>query len=73
MNELKRKWWNEKYGGGKCSSMPTQEVDSAELGVDNVGGVFLVLGAGLFVAVLIGLLEFVWNVKDVALEEKVSE
>lgn len=44
----------------------------AELGIDNVGGVFVVLGSGCGIAFLISVIEFLWNVKQVAVDEKVS-
>lgn len=39
----------------------------------NVGGVFLVLLAGCVCAIFIGILEFLWNVRRVAVEEIVSK
>lgn len=44
----------------------------AELGIDNVGGVFVVLGSGCGIAFLISVIELLWNVKQVAVDEKVS-
>lgn len=38
----------------------------------NVGGVFLVLGFGCIFALIVAVFEFLWNVKKVAVEEKVS-
>jgi glutamate receptor, ionotropic, invertebrate len=45
--------------------------DENELGIANVGGVFLVLGFGVFSAYIISIFEFLWNIKTVAVEEKV--
>lgn len=45
--------------------------DTPALEWDNVGGVFLVLGCGLAVSMLIGILEFLWNVSKVSVAEKV--
>lgn len=39
--------------------------------LDNVGGVFLVLGFGILFALVVAILEFMWNVKKVAVEQKV--
>lgn len=47
--------------------------DTPELGMDNVGGVFLVLAAGLGLSILIGFLEFLWNVSKVSVAEKVCQ
>lgn len=45
--------------------------DAPELGMDNVGGVFLVLAGGLGISIFIGILEFLWNVSKVSAAEKV--
>lgn len=46
--------------------------EAPELGMGNVGGVFLVLAVGCAFAFFIGILEFLWNVRRVAVEEIVS-
>lgn len=43
-----------------------------ELGVDNVGGVFVVLGIGCGIAAAMGISEFLWHVREVAIEQKVN-
>lgn len=71
---LKTKWWVEKNTGageGNCDSGGAGGGDTPELGLDNVGGVFLVLGAGLLVGISVGILDFLWNIRSVAIEEKV--
>ncbi|XP_049313481.1 glutamate receptor ionotropic, kainate 2 [Bactrocera dorsalis] len=72
LSELKRKWWKEMHGGGSCSQAESSGSDTPELDLENVGGVFLVLGIGLLTAILIGMCEFLWNIKAVAIEEKIS-
>lgn len=37
-----------------------------------MGGVFVVLASGCAVALIIGILEFLWNVRKVAVDERVS-
>lgn len=57
---------------GKCKSEETAASDSAaELGIQNVGGVFVVLLFGCTTALLMGILEFLWNVRKVAVDERV--
>lgn len=41
------------------------------MGVDNVGGVFVVLGIGCGMAAAMGGFEFLWHVREVAIEQKV--
>ncbi|XP_011879931.1 PREDICTED: glutamate receptor ionotropic, kainate 2-like [Vollenhovia emeryi] len=72
LQALKKKWWQE-MGGGLCvKDDADKSVNSSELGLSNVGGVFLVLmyccGASLFVA----LCEFLWNIRKVAVREKIT-
>uniref|UniRef100_H3CQS2 Glutamate receptor n=1 Tax=Tetraodon nigroviridis TaxID=99883 RepID=H3CQS2_TETNG len=55
---LKRKWWD----GGKC---PKEEDHRAKgLGMENIGGIFVVLVCGLLVAILMAVLEFVWMLRQ---------
>ena len=48
------------------------KADSNELGLDNVGGVFVVLIAGTLAAFFMAILELLWNCRKIAVEEKVS-
>lgn len=47
--------------------------DTPELGMDNVGGVFLVLGAGLLVAITVGIIDFMWNIRQISIDETVRK
>ena len=49
------------------------KVNANELGIDNVGGVFVVLLGGMCVAVLIAFSEFIWKSRKLAHAEHVSE
>uniref|UniRef100_A0A674HPT3 Glutamate receptor n=1 Tax=Taeniopygia guttata TaxID=59729 RepID=A0A674HPT3_TAEGU len=54
---LKRKWWE----GGHC---PKEEDHRAKgLGMENIGGIFVVLVCGLVVAILVAVMEFVWSTR----------
>ncbi|XP_054476373.1 glutamate receptor ionotropic, kainate 4 [Anoplopoma fimbria] len=55
---FKRKWWE----GGKC---PKEEDHRAKgLGMENIGGIFVVLVCGLLVAIFMAVLEFVWMLRQ---------
>lgn len=72
LSELKTKWWQER-GGGKCKKDESdKEANSIELGLANVGGVFLVLMLGCAASLVIAIFEFLWNIRKVAVEEKVT-
>lgn len=70
---LKTRWWKEKRGGGSCRDDASKSSSAAnELGLANVGGVFVVLMGGMGVACVIAVCEFVWKSRKVAVDERVS-
>ncbi|XP_034252798.1 glutamate receptor ionotropic, kainate 2-like isoform X1 [Thrips palmi] len=71
---LKEKWWKQMHGGGKCQTKEASagEASANELGLDNVGGVFVVLISGCAFAFLVAVLEFILNTRKVAIEYKIS-
>lgn len=71
LQDLKKKWWVER-GGGLCTNVEQEPTSSSELGLANVGGVFLVLLIGTCGSFIIAVFEFLWNVRKVAVKEKVS-
>ena len=64
---LKQKWW-QRYCGYYYSE-PILYV--SELGLANVGGLFVILAAGSCIAVIICLCEFVWKMKNIPRGERV--
>ncbi|EEB18532.1 glutamate receptor, ionotropic kainate 2 precursor, putative [Pediculus humanus corporis] len=71
---LKTRWWKEKREGGSCRDDTSKSSSAAnELGLANVGGVFVVLMGGMGVACVIAVCEFVWKSRKVAVEERVSK
>ncbi|KAK0162284.1 hypothetical protein PV327_008633 [Microctonus hyperodae] len=69
LRELKDKWWSR---GGKNCSETDPEADTGALTVGHVGGVFLVLIFGSVLSLIIAIFEFIWNVRKVAVEEKIT-
>ncbi|XP_023222589.1 glutamate receptor ionotropic, kainate 2-like isoform X1 [Centruroides sculpturatus] len=61
---LKRKWWKSKQD---CPSVPPP---SDTLGVENIGGVFLILTIGLPLASIVVLVEFYWEKRKIPQEER---
>uniref|UniRef100_H3CII8 Glutamate receptor n=1 Tax=Tetraodon nigroviridis TaxID=99883 RepID=H3CII8_TETNG len=64
---LKRRWWE----GGQC---PREEDHRAKgcLGMENIGGIFVVLICGLIIAVFVAIMEFVWSTRRTAETDEVS-
>ncbi|XP_063986137.1 glutamate receptor ionotropic, kainate 2-like isoform X2 [Diachasmimorpha longicaudata] len=64
---LKDKWWLQ--GSKNCTAnqpLPT----SGELTMAHVGGVYYVFGGGLLLAFIFAIVECIWNVRKIAVEEK---
>ncbi|XP_017012808.2 glutamate receptor ionotropic, kainate 2 isoform X1 [Drosophila takahashii] len=66
--KMKNKWW--KKHNVTCDTF--HEVDGDELSIIELGGVFLVLAGGVLTGVILGIFEFLWNVQNVAVEERVT-
>lgn len=70
---LKNRWWVElNPGAGECDDDGDGGSDTPELGLDNVGGVFLVLGGGVLLGILVGIIDFLWNIRQISIDESVS-
>ncbi|KAM0731072.1 Glutamate receptor ionotropic, kainate 2 [Formica fusca] len=72
LQELKRLWWKEKDGGTCTKDVADKSASTSELGLANVGGVFLVLMCGCVFALIIAIFEFLWNIREVAVREKIT-
>ncbi|XP_072156450.1 glutamate receptor ionotropic, kainate 2 isoform X2 [Bemisia tabaci] len=65
------KWW--KNTGDVCNRDDKSKDSKANaLGVENIGGVFVVLLCGLALAILVAILEFCWNSKKNAQTDRQS-
>ncbi|XP_046915372.2 glutamate receptor ionotropic, kainate 2 [Dermatophagoides farinae] len=70
LHMLKNRWWS---GKGKCGGKKeTQKVSvsASELGLANVGGVFVVLAAGSIIAIIICIGEFIWKMENIPRSER---
>lgn len=78
VQHLKEKWWIEKnyqtINGEivNCTNENTStSSDTPDLDIEHIIGAFLVLMCGFGLAILIGILEFLWNVRKVSISLKV--
>lgn len=68
---LKNKWFN----NNETKCIPTDLINfeqSTQFNINSVGGLFIVLLAGLLVAIVLGIVEFLWNTQKIAIKEKVT-
>ncbi|KAL3280164.1 hypothetical protein HHI36_017664 [Cryptolaemus montrouzieri] len=70
MDNLKRKWWQEKRGGGQCVAEDTQA--ATPLGMKNVEGVFVVTIEGLAIGLSIVLIEKYINISRMSKQSGIS-
>lgn len=65
IQRLKNKWWKKEQAGGTCNANGDSSEDSSgsvsELGLQNVGGIFLVLLLGLVIGCITAGLENFWK------------
>ena len=66
---LYNKWWKDT---GTCVRDEDKGSKANALGVENVGGIFVVLMAGLALAIIVAICEFVWRSRKNAREDKVG-
>lgn len=64
---MKEKWWR----GNGCPEEDTKEASA--LGVENIGGIFIVLAAGLVLSVFVAIGEFVYKSRKNSDIEEVSD
>ena len=67
---LKIKWWKEKRGGGACDDAGSDS-GAEELDVANVAGVYVVLISGCTFAIIVSLLESLFDIRNRAKELEV--
>nr|XP_015925655.2 glutamate receptor ionotropic, kainate 2 isoform X3 [Parasteatoda tepidariorum] len=67
LHKLKEKWWK---NPSTCKDDDKKPSSASELGLPNVGGVFVVLLAGLGMAAIIAVFEFIWRTKKIPRDER---
>ncbi|XP_029656687.2 glutamate receptor ionotropic, kainate 2 [Octopus sinensis] len=60
ISKLYTKWWKEK-AANKCDNESKGKQNANELGLQNVGGVFVVLMAGVVAGTIMAIFEFLWK------------
>ncbi|CAM4655008.1 unnamed protein product [Lepidochelys olivacea] len=63
---MKEKWWR----GNGCPEEESKEASA--LGIQNIGGIFIVLAAGLVLSVFVAMIEFVYKLRKTAEREQRS-
>lgn len=61
IGHLKTKWWQKERGGGACLVPEGGGGGVTNLNLQNFGGIFLVLFAGMVMGVAVALVEKAWT------------
>uniref|UniRef100_A0A2C9M9Z3 Glutamate receptor 1 n=1 Tax=Biomphalaria glabrata TaxID=6526 RepID=A0A2C9M9Z3_BIOGL len=71
IDQLYTRWWTKEMEAANCDTEKSASASSAnELGVENVGGVFVVLMGGVVVGFFVSLCEFIWKARKNAKKDK---
>ncbi|KAG7298974.1 hypothetical protein JYU34_017445 [Plutella xylostella] len=70
MDNLKKKWWEDE--NIKCDDPSKTEDDSGSLQMKNTSGIFLVLGFGGFIGLIVAIIDFMLHANKIAVKEKIT-
>ncbi|XP_063622172.1 glutamate receptor ionotropic, kainate 2-like [Cydia splendana] len=70
LNDIKDKWWNEKFGAIPCEDTVDLNDVEGDLELENLAGAFYVLIGGLFVALFITAAEFMNEVQNIVVARR---
>ncbi|XP_029307089.1 glutamate receptor ionotropic, kainate 3 [Cottoperca gobio] len=65
LHMLKQKWWSE------SSCLDEERHETGPMGIQNLGGIFIVLASGLVLSVFVAIAEFVYKLRKTAEREQV--
>ncbi|XP_010285246.1 PREDICTED: glutamate receptor ionotropic, kainate 3-like, partial [Phaethon lepturus] len=66
LHVMKEKWWR----GNGCPEDENKEASA--LGIQNIGGIFIVLAAGLVLSIFVAMVEFIYKLRKTAEREQRS-
>ncbi|RZB39423.1 Lig chan, ANF receptor and/or SBP bac 3 domain containing protein, partial [Asbolus verrucosus] len=72
IKRLKNKWWKEMRDEPPCPAKDDEDEASEKLSLKELRGIFLVLAIGVALAYIVAILEFMWNVRNVSVEEHIT-
>lgn len=65
LHMMKEKWWS----GSSC--LDEDRRDTGPMGIQNLGGIFIVLASGLVLSVFVAIAEFIYKLRKTAEREQV--
>lgn len=65
LHMLKEKWWR----GSSC--LDEERHETGPMGIQNLGGIFIVLASGLVLSVFVAIAEFIYKLRKTAEREQV--
>lgn len=70
LQDLKNRWWNLEQPA--CAEEKDYASATSDLGIDKVGGVFVLLGVGVAISTFAAIFEFIWKSLKTSKIERVS-
>lgn len=65
LHMLKEKWWS----GSSC--LEDERYETGPMGIQNLGGIFIILASGLVLSVFVAIGEFIYKLRKTAEREQV--
>ncbi|KAG6450858.1 hypothetical protein O3G_MSEX006790 [Manduca sexta] len=72
LSRLKKKWWEEEDIAVHCEKGDSEKEDSGSLQMENTSGIFLVLGFGGILGLLVAIIDFLFHVRQISVKERVT-
>ncbi|KAF9423570.1 hypothetical protein HW555_001125 [Spodoptera exigua] len=72
LEKLKKKWWEDEDNEEHCEKIVKEEDDSGSLQMKNTSGIFLVLGSGGLLGLVVAIIDFMFHARQISVKEKVT-
>ncbi|XP_026748973.2 glutamate receptor ionotropic, kainate 2-like isoform X1 [Galleria mellonella] len=72
LTALQKKWWEEEGDSKHCDKNAKNEDDGGSLQMKNTSGIFLVLGVGGILGLIVAVIEFLFHARQISVKEKVT-
>ncbi|XP_047025331.1 glutamate receptor ionotropic, kainate 2-like [Helicoverpa zea] len=72
LEKLKKKWWEDEDNQEHCEKIDKEEDDNGSLQMKNTSGIFLVLGTGGILGLIVAIIDFMFHARQISVKEKVT-
>ncbi|KAJ8716639.1 hypothetical protein PYW07_003266 [Mythimna separata] len=72
LEKLKKKWWEEEDNAEPCNTNVKDEEDNGSLQMKNTSGIFLVLGCGGILGLIVAIVDFMLHARQISVKERIT-